>query len=299
MAKSRHLWMGPPGMENGRCIRELFEHPEQWAEARSSIEGLLYTDLQFDKQFKDEELQRWLPRLSEWGLHLQLETGVIKEWSKSGEKTFNIERRIWDRLQKLGGKIHSIAMDEPLLAVREHLHLPDDLALQETANYIALVRQNYPAIQIGDIETYPSLAAADHVQWIDSLNKLLAEKKVRGLDFYRLDVNWAVFNVLNKGSWREVRQIEQECRKRKLPFSLIYWPSCYPGLRKRGLGDDTAWYVQLMEQGYDYTMVDGRPDEFVIESWVQAPAKCIPETEDFTFTRSVRDFARRFTNKGT
>ena len=49
-----------------------------------------------------------------------------------------------------------------------------------------------------------------------------------------------------------------------------------------------------MRQGYDYAAIDGKPDEYVIESWIEAPSRSLPETADWTFTRSVRDFARRF-----
>lgn len=41
-------------------------------------------------------------------------------------------------------------------------------------------------------------------------------------------------------------------------------------------------------------MVDGAPDQYVIESWVGAPKRCLPETEPFSFTRSVLDFTRKF-----
>lgn len=52
-----------------------------------------------------------------------------------------------------------------------------------------------------------------------------------------------------------------------------------------------------MQQGYDYAMVDGKPDQYVIESWIQAPSGCLPESGDFTFTRSVRDFAEKFVKR--
>ena len=37
-----------------------------------------------------------------------------------------------------------------------------------------------------------------------------------------------------------------------------------------------------------------RPDEIVVESWVGVPLRSVPETDEWTFTRSVRDFCRRF-----
>jgi hypothetical protein len=185
-------------------------------------------------------------------------------------------------------------MDEPLLCCRHHIKKPDDYAAQETANYIALVRKHFPDTLVGDIETYPPIPLADHMWWIEAVNKRLAEFGVRGLDFYRLDVNWANFVVQNTGCWRDVRKLELECRKRKLPFSLIYWASGLPAVQRKGLADDSTWYVGIMEQGYAYALQDGQPDQYVIESWVQAPSRCLPETTEWTFTRSVRDFVRRF-----
>jgi len=286
--------MGPPGHENGRCLRELFEKPEQWQETRTVIDVLFYTDLNFKKQFTDEELGRWLPMLQTWGIKLALEVGAIKEWGLTGEKTFNAERPMWERIQRLGGPIYAIAMDEPLLCCRKHINKPDDYAVQETANYIALVRKYFPQTLIGDIETYPSIPLADHFWWIEALEKRLAEMKVRGLDFYRLDVNWVEFTVRNNGSWQEVKKLEHFCRQRKLPFSLIYWASGYPAMKRKGLADDSTWYTSIMQQAYDYAVIDGSPDQYVIESWISAPSRALPETGEFTFTRSVLDFARKF-----
>jgi hypothetical protein len=39
---------------------------------------------------------------------------------------------------------------------------------------------------------------------------------------------------------------------------------------------------------------DGAPNQYVIESWVGAPSVAVPETDERTFTRSVRDFSKRF-----
>jgi hypothetical protein len=91
-----------------------------------------------------------------------------------------------------------------------------------------------------------------------------------------------------------VRQLELNCRRQQLPFSLIYWAAGYPALQRRHLADDSTWYVALMQQGYDYASLDGHPDQYVIESWIGAPSRALPETAEWTFTRSVRDFCQRF-----
>jgi hypothetical protein len=288
------VWMGPPASDNGACLRALFAHPDQWQQTRALVDVLLYADHQLNRQFTDDELRAYFTTLQTWKTKLALEVGAVKEWGITGTNTFTKQRPMWDRFQRLGGNIYAIAMDEPLLCVRHSLKKTDDYAVQETASFIALVRQHYPQVLIGDIETYPSTPFADHLWWIDALQKRLAEMNVRGLDFYRLDVNWVEFNVFGRGSWPEVKKLEQECRKRKLPFSLIYWASDYPAMKKRGLADDSTWYVSILRQGYDYALVNGAPDQVVIESWVGAPSQGVPETGDFTFTRSVRDFVKKF-----
>jgi len=292
------VWMAPPAADNGKAFRELFERPDEWKQTRAAIDVLFYTDLNLQKQFTDDELGAWLPKLQQWRIKLAMEVGAIKPWGATGEKTFGIERPMWERIQRLGGQIYAIAMDEPLLCARKHIQKSDDYAVEETAAYIALVRKHFPEVLIGDIETYPSIPLADHFTWIEALDKRLAEKGVRGLDFYRLDVNWAEFVVFDHGTWPEVKKLEQYCRKRKLPFSLIYWASGYPGLARKGLADDSTWYVSIMQQGYDYALAGGAPDQYVVESWVGAPARCLPETGEWTFTRSVLDFTRKFVKRG-
>lgn len=289
--------MGPPSFDNGKCFRELFEKPDAWKETRAAIDVLMYADHQLNRQFSDDELRAWFSNLQQWQLKFALEVGAVKPWGETGQKTFDAQRPAWERFRRLGGKIHAIAMDEPLLCCRMHIHKSDEYAIAETANFIALVRRHYPDVLIGDIETYPSLALEDHFRWIDGLEKRLAEMQVRGLDFYRLDVNWAEFVVFDRGNWQEVKRLQQHCRQRKLPFGLIYWASSYPTLAKRGLADDSTWYVSIMQQGYDYALVEGAPDQYVIESWIETPSRSTPETDPLTFTRSVLDFTRRFVKR--
>jgi hypothetical protein len=167
-------------------------------------------------------------------------------------------------------------MDEPLICCRKHINKPDDYAVQEPANFIALVRQHYPEMLIGDIETYPSMSPEDHIWWLNALEKRLAEMQVRGIDFYRLDVNWVTFTLRNTGTWREVKELENFCRARKMPFSLIYWAADYPALDRKELADDSTWYVSIMQQGYDYALVDGAPDQYVVQSWLDAPSRSTP-----------------------
>jgi len=291
------VWMMPPSDPDGHCLRELFLHPEQWEETRSLINVLGYAIQKLDKQYTDDELRQWLPMVGKWGLQLGLEAGAVKPWGPTGAKTFAAQRPMWERFQALGGKVAALAMDEPLCCVRKDLKKPDEYAVEETAQFIALVRQAWPETRIGDVEPYPFFQRDELTAWIDALQAKLKQMNVRGLDFFRLDVDWNHFTIGNsiyQGNWPDVRKLEQACRQRKLPFSLIYWAADYNRLDRLHLADDATWYVSIMRQGNDYAFVDGAPDEYVIESWVGAPLSVAPETSEWTFTRSVRDFCKRF-----
>lgn len=294
------VWMMPPGASNACGLRELFTQPEGWTETRSLVTVIGCTPNQLTKNFSQGELREWLPQIEKWGLKLGLEVGAVKEWGPTGQKAFDLQRRQFDRIQSLGGKISALAMDEPFCCVRQRLKQPDAYAVAEAANFVALVRKNYPGFRIGDIEPYPFFQRPELLSFIDALQARLTEMKVRGLDFFRLDVDWNQFTIGNRiyaGNWPEVKQLELACRQRKLPFSLIYWAADYDRMKQLGLADDATWYVGVMQQGYDYAFVGGAPDEYVIESWVGAPAECLPELTDWTFTRSVRDFCRRFVKR--
>jgi hypothetical protein len=309
--------MGPPDIENGRCWRELFEHPDQWAQTRAVINELLFPDHGLtNRNFTDAEMRAWFAQMQKWGLKLELETGAIKPWGVTGEGTFNRERFQWDHILSLGARLDSIAMDEPLCCVKFGLTpaKPLDYAVQETANFIALVRKNYPQTAIVEIEGYPSSPFQEHLWWIDALQKKLVEMHVRGLDGYRLDVDSVCYSLQGKGSWSEVARLQQFCHSRKLPFSLIYWAPGYNIAKALGTADDSTWYTGVIEQGYNYDQVtkavqsgmaqklksdhfgrgDGGPDQYVIESYVGAPLRTIPDTDEYTFTRSVLDFTRKF-----
>jgi len=291
-----HYVVGPPNghaINKGLCFRELFEKPDQWKEARALTDALLYADWTFC-EFTDSELKAWFAQMNQWKIKLELEVGAIKDWGPTGALTFKRQQPMWNRLQRLGGSIYSVAMDEPLCCVRGSMHKPDEYAVEETANFIGLVRANYPKMLIGDIEPYPSLPLAGQMKWIDALQKRLAEKKIKGLDFYRVDVDWIVFDIRNEGSWNEVKKLEHYCRSIKLPFSLIYWSPGTDLMKHRGLADDSTWLTGVMAQGYAYASVAGAPDQYVVESWVNSPSHSVPETADYTFTRSVLDFGRKF-----
>jgi hypothetical protein len=293
------VWMAPPG-DQGRALRELFDHPDEWAATRLRIQGLGYADHNLARQFSDAEMRPMFAQLKSWGLKFGLEVGAVKRWAPTGARAFAIDRKSWDRFIGDGAEIAAVAMDEPLSFSVKEMGEPIAYAVAQTADFISLVRAAYPGMLVGDIEPYPSLSAADLLAFIDALQAALRQRRVRGLDFLRLDVDWMFFengSAAGAQGWLGVRRLEALCHQRGLPFSLIYWAADYPSLLRLGLATDATWEDGIMRQGAAYARVGGVPDQVMIQSWVHAPEHAVPETASGTFTRSVLDFTNAFVTR--
>jgi hypothetical protein len=289
--------MIPPPFDDGKNFRALFENPAEWAQTRRHIDGIGYADHWLKSEFSDAELRAWLPQIARWHLKFGLEVGALKAWGPTGEQAFAADRRKWDRFIADGARLDSIGMDEPLAYARTKMQQSVDFAADQTARFVALVRQNYPGVKVGDIEPYPGIPASEILPFIDGVQARLRAQGVRGLDFVRLDVDWMHFrpgDPIGQAGWAGVRQIEAECHQRGLPFSLIYWAAGFNADRRAGTATDETWETKIMYEGAQYASVGGWPDEMMIESWLPTPDQAVPETQPGTFTRSVLDFTTQY-----
>jgi len=60
---------------------------------------------------------------------------------------------------------------------------------------------------------------------------------------------------------------------------------------------DKTWYDAIMSQGRAYAATGAVPDQYVIESWISLPKQALPDSADYSYTRSVRDFTRQFVQR--
>lgn len=290
------LWASPPNVDNGQPMRDLFEHPQAWIKARSHMAGLGYTSIAF-AQFSDADLRVWFPQIRRWNLRLTMEVGAIKEWGPTGTTAFEKSRKTWDRFLADGAVLDSVSMDEPMRFACGVLKKSQGWAVEETATYVALLRKNYPTWKIGDIEPYPSYDEPTILAFIDALQVRLKQMGVRGLDFFRLDVDYTNFvpgNPKGRDGWLSVHQLETEVQRRGLPFSMIYWAAHLRQLREKGQATELTWEDMILRQGADYRAAGGRPDEYFIEDWVGSPRHSTPENQPGTFMHSVDAFDGRF-----
>jgi hypothetical protein len=234
--------------------------------------------------------------MRQWHLGLQLEVGAIKEWAHTGAAAFTKQKVMFDRALALGAPLESLAMDEPLCCTRRNHLMDQAAAARETADFIAHVRAAYPNLRVGEVEPYPFMSLAEHLAWIKDLQAALAARQVRGLDFYRLDVDYMNFLLGGHGGWTDVHHLEQACRAQHLPFSLIYWAAGYPLMERAHLPIEPVWHLGVMSEAYVYAAIGGKPDDIALESWVKGPPRTVPDSDPLTFTGTARDFLQTFVN---
>ena len=289
------LWMMPAAWpDHGQPLRELITRDDEWAKTRQVIRGVGYWASLMDRYLTDDEIRQFFAKLKKWNLKFGFEIHSIKKDTPTAAAAFAQLETHMKRFEPLGAEVEWFAFDEPFYATRTVLLKPDSHAVNEVARLIEMIRKRYPHAQIGDIEPYPALKIEDLKSFITQLNQRCAKIGVKSIDFLRLDVDWAgMYNHLG-GSWAEVKKLEEWCRSQGMRFSLIYWAADHPLLERIKLADDMTWYLGVMHQGNAYAIAGGRPDEYVLESWMQVPRHSVPETDMTTFTGSVLDFHNRF-----
>lgn len=297
--KEPAIWMMPPPWEgNGKCLRQLLTRDAEWAKTRTVVSGIGYWPWLLNVHFSDDEIRALFSKVREWGLPFSFEVPVVKKEWPTARETFDQLQGFMKRFAPLGARVDAFSFDEPLYAATRLVGKPEEYAVEQTAAYIADLRKAYPNASVCDIEPYPAVPLSELTSFVEKLQARCAAKGVRGIDTFRLDVDWGNMNARLPGSWTDVKKVETFCRARGVRFSLICWAADFPALKERGLANEMTWYVGVMHTAAAFASVGGAPDELVVESWLHTPSEAVPETSPAAFTRSVLDLAATYAPSG-
>ena len=310
-----YVWMMPKGDTFLEFMDD--DNLEQWKETLAVIDIIGYADHVLNREYTRTQHEAGFAVMKEIGLPLALEVGAVKEWGRTGQATYTSQRRMWNNFTTRGATIAGIVMDEPLAAVYNHYAthftelIPEntpaakfEYAVEETAEFMRLVLEEYEDWFIACIEPFPWFSADYLIEWIDALEARLADKDVRGQEFFRLDVDWNAFGKYYTNAhgesryltweqgWREVKRIEDHCRSIGLPFSLIYWAADVAGSAALQ-ANPASWYNSILQMGQRYRSVGGRPDQYVVQTWIGLPDKTLPEDHPHSFAYSVVEFNKQ------
>ncbi len=298
--------MPPPWTGNGRCLRDMLRCENEWSKLRGSIQSIGYWPWLLNVHFNDDQIRELFSQLKRWNLKIGFEVPVLKAANWGGDSLPLQSRQAFEQLQRFTARFKKLGMeevswfsfDEPLYAARHVISsqsTPEQrlaLGISETAQFIAMTRQAYPASRVGDIEPFPALTFDEISSSIRGVQEKCAAQQVRGLDFLRLDVDWDRMERNREGSWADVMRIESFCRANGIAFGLIYWSADQPRLAAAGQSSDRLWRSGIMRQWREYAAAGGSPDQIILESWLHVPERAVPESDPDTFTGAALEFLR-------
>lgn len=287
----RALWISPThvdpdgtvhaGLREG--LKDLFRHPEQWTEACAATKvfkfyaGNAMADAGF---FIDEAL----PFLRTHGIGVALEVGGATgtQCGPGREQLFQDELAFVQRIYDEGYEVEALCMDSPLGFGAPWCPYDFDAGVENVARYVATYRARFPGVLIGLTDPLPLRFRGTYRPDFPTAIRTVVERLARdglALDFLQAD------NPLEHGQWGKVVEAERACRDLGLDFGLI---SNSESPSDQGFCDGS------MEAYRQYGGAGGTPDFVVLQSWFPRPLADAPEDGTATFTRLVRDFARRF-----
>jgi hypothetical protein len=182
------------------------------------------------------------------------------------------------RIQKLGGDLAYMAMDEQLwfghfAGGPQASHFSIDNIAHQVAIHVAEVRAIFPNVHVGDIEPLADPLPPDALD-----ANLDAYKAASGTPFAFLhgDVQWAQPWQMSLISAAKIVHAEG------MQFGVIIDSDHPPDT------SDTHWTSYARQRMSDVLRLVS-PDDLIFQSWVKAPSRWLPDSQDGTLTSLVKN----------
>lgn len=303
-ASADRLWLVPnPGSLD---LLSLFEHPEEWPHARALMNVFQFTEQHTQVPSPSivgpntyDALTRAgaFSALKRWGKHTAIGVGAVKEFYCTADPSgmaaaiAGAEHAI-RAVNAAGGAVTYLAMDDPFAAGQAAVCGGPDLT--PTADrlevFITAIRRDFPTVQIGQLEAYPTFPPQAFQQMFDLL-------RGRGVlpAFLQLDID--IRGVRPPRDFTtDLRQIRQIARAAGVPMGVILWG--YDGDADALFTDDLYVLANAVSKAFP-TWTD-LPEQLSIQSWstsrtgLNITPSNLPEARRYTLTHTLDDVYRRF-----
>ena len=238
----------------------------------------------------DASLARCFAAMNARNLQLSLEVGITSVVA-TGLEAYQIGWLEWQRYLDLGAPLGALFIDEPLTNGGRIQGLAYAGIVNETANWIALVRRNprLARVRLNLIEAYPHISAATIVAFLNDVNNAAASRGVAGLDGLQIDHAW---DGVAAWSGDDLGSMAAAAHNRRMDFSIIF----YAAMPFQDPTNDCDFRARLFQQwdaykrsGLDY--YGFHPDIFTVQSWDQLPSVTVPEsTGACTFMQGAKQW---------
>jgi hypothetical protein len=276
--------------ESDSDYMDLFKPDAPWSKAAQTVKVFMINGGLVMHQ-SDAELKAVFSDLKRRNIALAIEMGLLSGKDSAGQQACGVAvegfaapdnaKVVANRLQKAGGVLAYVAMDEPLWYAHHFSGksacrwMMEDVA-RDIVPHVAALRENFPAVQIGDIEPVGTAQPRDWVeeisQWTQVYRKVVGEP----LSFFHADVAW-------NGPWQQqLPAVKSRIGAASLKFGIIY---------DGGGGKEESDGVWTREAEQRFRVVESNPsmipDHAIIQTWARWPKKMLPEDQPGTLTNLV------------
>ncbi len=296
------VWLAPN--VGAPDLRTLFTEPEAWPMSRRRVgvfqlyHGQLHATDDAQCRHCEGNVRPNLvaagafDRLREWGMKIAMEAGAVKHHTCSGERAAEVVADAIAQVESSGGWVDYIAMDEPYIGGEmvagdgSSCRYSRDQSADETARYVARLRELEPGVQVGDIEPYPYYRVPQLIGWVDALH-------ARGvqLAFFHLDVDRNHVRQIRADLIGDLRRLRQAMSDRGIPFGVIF--NAHEIEVPAGPNEDRVHHEAVMRAVHDAARSIGSPDHAIFQSWFRRDdrnvvPRLLPEA-GWGMTRTVKD----------
>jgi len=265
---------------------ELFDPGTGWDAAASHIQVFKLYGEWVAYGATDAELATAVRAIRQRGMALAVEAGPLdaNEGCGVGIESFagtDEGNLIADRIQRAGGSLDLIALDEPyyyggIYDGTNACGWSAEKVAQEVGQYVDLMRSRFPAVIVGDTEPTPfPVQTETYTSWLETF------REVNGYDlaFLHLDIDWA------RTDWPAmVGEIVTFGRGFGVPIGMIYIGNASDPSDEVATSVMGARALRLEEE------FGVHPEHVLFQSWVDHPDRVLPESEPYTFTWLVRSY---------
>ena len=280
---------------------DLFKPDAPWSQAASGLTAFKI-GTRFALHGDETQVRAVIDDLKRRHIGLAIEQGVLG--AEPGQCGQGVEgygnpkgvEAVARRIKKLGGRIDYVAMDEPVWFGHIFGHgsggrVGCRYSISEVADRaaakVAILRQYFPDIRIGDIE--PINARTGGAQSIDDIiafEDLLRRKTGSVPEFVHVDMAWSF------PGWQPLMEdLATRLHARGIPVGLI----CDGD---RDAGGNEAWVRQALQR---CRRVDADPktklDAFIVQTWEPLPTKMLPESDPGALTHELRQAEALFSDR--
>ena len=190
-----------------------------------------------------------------------------------------------NRIQRNGGELAYVAMDEPLwyghhFKGKNGCQWSMEKVAQDMVSRIADLREKFPNVKIGDVEpigtAQPPDWTAEIAQWTQVYRQVTGES----LSFFHADVLW-------KAPWQpQFAAVKSQMQKGGIKFGVIY-----DGGGTGKPESDDLWTQKAAQRFHSVESNPSLvPDHAIFQSWVRWPHNMLPETQPGTMTNLVLQY---------